>query len=320
MTAVRLRLICRFRAPLISQVTEKLCSKVFGTLLRRLRKNWSDFLYLRDKSSTGNLLSPSTAPCNPAPGRRLLIMRNDTQIDPDTVFLSFDGVFPSLPNQPTAYKEHSSLAQLSQIGSPLSRLDGDHLRLVEPSGSPPKKRWGLLRNILPFSSPLSDSLRLEDGADTPKPTSGTVTPGSPADNGEDLNGNPTQNKARPTSKDAGTKQETPQHRCRSFKFSLEWIEKPNYAGKDRRLSPPRLPMPAQMFLQSKASETDHIPDHESGTRSPECSKYSGRALAEWAVVVIECQNFFERRKAEGVPTDELVETPSLGVETFRKFG
>ncbi|KAH0556428.1 hypothetical protein GP486_005652 [Trichoglossum hirsutum] len=280
--------------------------KIFEALLRRLRKTWSDFLYLRDKCSAENLLPPSTAPCNPAPGRRLLIMRNDTQIDPDAVFLSFDGVFPSLSNQPTAYREHS-------------RLDGDRVRTMEPSDSPPRKRWGLLRNILPFSSPLSDGFKFEDGADTSKPTSSTVTPGSPVDNSEDSNGNPTQ-KATPTSKDVGTKQEASQHRYRSFKFSLEWMEKPNYTGKDRRLSPPRLPMPAQTFLQSKAPETDLIPNQEPGTRPSECSKYSGRALAEWAVVVVECQNFFERRKAEGVPTDEFVETPSLGVETFRKLG
>ena len=50
------------------------------------------------------------------------------------------------------------------------------------------------------------------------------------------------------------------------------------------------------------------------------AKYSGRALAEWALIVIECQNFFERRKEEGVPNNKLVETPTLGVESFRMYG
>jgi hypothetical protein len=323
MMAVRPRLTCRLCAPLTSQATNTLCSKILETLSKRLKKTWSGFLYLRDKCFADNLLPPSTAPCNPAPGRRLLIMRNDTQIDPDAVFLSFDGVFPSLSNQSTAYREHSSLAQLSQADSPLSILDGD--RTLEPSGLPTKKRWGLLRNILPFSSPLSDGLKSEDGADMPRPTSSTVSSGSLMGNDEDVNGNPAPGEAKPTGKDLsvaqhGPKKNASQHRNRSFKFSLEWTEKPSFVGRDRRLSPPRLPMPAQMFLQSRTSEIGHVPSREPEMRPSDYSKYSGRALAEWTLVITECQNFFERRRAEGVPADEFVETPSLGVETFRKLG
>lgn len=48
------------------------------------------------------------------------------------------------------------------------------------------------------------------------------------------------------------------------------------------------------------------------------SKYAGRALAEWAHIVSECDSFFARRRDEGVPTDRMVETPSLGVESFRR--
>lgn len=48
------------------------------------------------------------------------------------------------------------------------------------------------------------------------------------------------------------------------------------------------------------------------------SKYAGRALAEWAQIVSECDSFFSRRRDEGVPCDRMVETPTLGVESFRK--
>ena len=48
------------------------------------------------------------------------------------------------------------------------------------------------------------------------------------------------------------------------------------------------------------------------------SRYAGRALAEWTIVVGECSSFFERRKGEGVPGDRYVETPTLGVEVLRK--
>lgn len=48
------------------------------------------------------------------------------------------------------------------------------------------------------------------------------------------------------------------------------------------------------------------------------SKYAGRALAEWAHIVSECDSFFARRRDEGVPSDRMVETPTLGVDSFRK--
>ncbi|KAI1318149.1 DUF1765-domain-containing protein [Xylariaceae sp. FL0255] len=47
-------------------------------------------------------------------------------------------------------------------------------------------------------------------------------------------------------------------------------------------------------------------------------KYSGRALAEWSLIVAECNNFIDRRRDEGVLGIGEVEVPSLGVEGFRK--
>lgn len=49
------------------------------------------------------------------------------------------------------------------------------------------------------------------------------------------------------------------------------------------------------------------------------SKYAGRALAEWAAIVGECNNFVERRRSEGVPALKWMEVPTLGMEGFRKF-
>ncbi|KAI5865186.1 DUF1765-domain-containing protein [Durotheca rogersii] len=49
-------------------------------------------------------------------------------------------------------------------------------------------------------------------------------------------------------------------------------------------------------------------------------KYAGRALAEWSLVVAECNSFVDRRREEGVPRLCEVEVPALGVEGFRKIG
>ncbi|KAI8623001.1 DUF1765-domain-containing protein [Xylariaceae sp. FL1651] len=48
-------------------------------------------------------------------------------------------------------------------------------------------------------------------------------------------------------------------------------------------------------------------------------KYAGRALAEWSLVVAECNSFVERRRDEGVLGLYDVEVPVLGVEGFRKI-
>lgn len=48
------------------------------------------------------------------------------------------------------------------------------------------------------------------------------------------------------------------------------------------------------------------------------AKYSGRALAEWSLVVAECNSFSDRRLEEGVLGLSDVEVPSLEVEGFRK--
>ena len=47
--------------------------------------------------------------------------------------------------------------------------------------------------------------------------------------------------------------------------------------------------------------------------------YAGRALAEWAQVVFECNSFIDRRRDEGVEDIGAVEVPMLGVEGFRRL-
>lgn len=48
--------------------------------------------------------------------------------------------------------------------------------------------------------------------------------------------------------------------------------------------------------------------------------YSGRALAEWSVVVHECNVFVERRREEGVLALADVEVPELAIENYRRVG
>jgi len=126
----------------------------------------------------------------------------------------------------------------------------------------------------------------------------------------------------PGSRSVSTMSGTGTHRNFSFKFSLDFHPNVKAPGQIR-LFPPRLPKPAQEFLQSqcaKANGAQHMQAVEPKDRSRERARYTGRALAEWMMVVGECQSFFERRKSEGVPENRFVETPTLGVEVFKRGG
>lgn len=103
----------------------------------------------------------------------------------------------------------------------------------------------------------------------------------------------------------------------NFKFSLEYLERP-VVGRERPISPPRLALSTAKAIgevEEEAPETITTPGSLAGRHWT----YVGRALAEWAMVIVEYENFFERRKMEGRETARDVETPILAVDSLRKL-
>lgn len=105
----------------------------------------------------------------------------------------------------------------------------------------------------------------------------------------------------------------------TFKFSLEWWNQP-LLGIPNRV-PTRLPNPAQTYIETKFGQQ---PNYIAVSDSPEVTpkhnwKYAGRALAEWNCIVVELENFYERRKNEGRLTLADIETPTLGMEGLKKL-
>lgn len=239
-----------------------------------------------------DLAQPCTIPCSPAPSRCLVIIRTDNQALSGGAFSTFDKFLSqNLMNQGSPYQKNSSV--LNTIPGP----DAPALGGV-------KKRWSLLKNILPFGTP---------GNDRP----GEVTPPQ----------TPEESHTPPNAQQpGGGGPATPPHQTFSFKFSLEWSDtRQNSAQKPRRLVAPTLPFGAQQVLDEKRSQANTTKYEDVKPVKPvgeaaSTARYSGRALSEWAQVLMECRNFFVRRKQEGVPRDALVETPTMGVETFRMMG
>lgn len=233
---------------------------------------------------------PSSAPCSPAPERRLIIIRTDGHLIPPSLVNSFDR-FPSPGglSQITPYKRHSSiLNNLPTADAPTQN----------------RKRWSILKTLL--GTPANS-----------RP--GEVTPPA-SEETSSLDTSSVDSLSIRTATGGKTIASTPPHQAFSFKFSLEWLDRPTWPSKNRQLSAPTLPAPAQILLQIHRGVKAEIHPVKPAAEELRTAKYSGRALAEWALVVIECQNFFERRKEEGVPNNKLVETPTLGVESFRMCG
>ena len=273
----------------------------------RLNENWCLFLNHQASAQKHNIAKLSTAPCSPAPSRCLLIMRDDTQRAPSGMFLTFEDILSSTANSEVdPYRKQSSREFLpGYVSEPLRY-----------QASMSKTRWNFLKSVMSFgsanegtskeASPCVKNLpgvKHRENRYVPKKVYPTNSPNAIPDAME-----------RPRGASGA------QHATLSFKFSLEWVDHSDSSMiQDRHLYPPKMPFPALLsrkpaLLYDKGGYVGR--DLEGPASGP--SKYAGRALAEWAILIDECQKFFDRRKAEGVPSFHQVETPMLSVDPFRK--
>ncbi|KAL9598379.1 MAG: hypothetical protein Q9219_004541 [cf. Caloplaca sp. 3 TL-2023] len=294
--AYYMRLLC-WRIGRLGGSDVELDRLILSTLYIRLHGAWSSVLHLQDVSLVKGYPRLSTAPCSPAPSRRLSIIRNDSQRTPGGMFLTFDSILsPSSSTVATAYERHGSLR--TQTGGQVSR----------DSESPPtmgRKSWSFLKNMIPFANLGEVQDKSVSGADRAKGIN-TVT---------QVGVHETQSHETSNLKDGTI------FRAHSFKFSLEWVhdEKTPF-GKERQLCPPRLPLSSSNSLRPPDFSGPESDSFKSRAITTTHYKYTGRALAEWDLLIDEFRDFFDRRLAQGVPSNSLVETPTLGVETFRQHG
>lgn len=269
-------------------------------LAHRLNDTWKGFLAFQQQASGSGGPRLSTAkPCSPAPSREFLIIRNDSQPTTGNMFLTFDSILSSSPStQATAYESYGSLDVL--MGAHASRAS----RTPKGMG---KKSWALLKNMIPFAASSTESFR-----DTTRQNTVNVNHSKTS----------LQNKAngRLDSK-VPDGREAVAFQAHSFKFSLEWSgDDRTTFGRERQLCQPQLPLSRTNSLQPSGPGEETLDHSEQRDVTAGLAKYAGASLAEWDLLIIECQDFFRRRRAEGIPNDSLVETPTLGVETFRRPG
>lgn len=282
---------------------------ILETLQERLHRTWSHYIYLCDKADRESTLRPEAYPCHPAPGRRLLIVRTDNIMNPGGSFLTFDGLMKDA-NIQMARRSAAAPGLIENIDlrpdSSSSNLDSDQ----EPST---KGLFGALKKLIGGGGGGGGGKKSypKDKGTSPASRDPPIPP-SPIKSA--TNASITE---VPTTIETAT--EKPTHRSLTFKFSLELYPsiKPHA---QMRLFPPRLPGPAHQLLQERSNVVSSAPGPvQPQGASMATARYAGRALAEWTVVVGECGSFFDRRLKEGVPGRKWVETPTLGVENFKRL-
>lgn len=277
----------------------------------RLRSIWSHYLWLQEEAERKQIVYPSTQACNPAPGRRFLIIRNDNPIVANNgPFLSFDGVVQN-PHQRKPTPASTSIPE-AEI-RPASALSADSSDF--PDEDPGKGKWNILRSLIGGGSKQtakakSPAASIKDKENSSKTSSANSSTDALSTTASAVSEPPVSTPAPPPST----------HRTYNFRFSLEWVDKRFGTYHNMRLQPPKLPAPAHNLLQSRGINTEPVLSTPPTGAAVTSSTYAGRALAEWTFVSHECQNFFDRRKNEGVPTNRQVETPTLNVEAFRRPG
>jgi hypothetical protein len=286
-----------------------MCSAIKRVLSDRLRSIWSHYLWLYEEAEHNQSVFPSTTACNPAPGRRFLIIRNDTPIVANNgPFLSFDGVVQN-PRQRKP-SPSNPVPPEPEVFRPTSAMSTDSHDFPDEDTS--KGKWNILKSV--FGGTSKQAAKAKASSSTKDKENATKIP---------------EVKPTPEVTEKPAFVETPSlaplptsntHRSYSFRFSLEWVDKRFGTYQNMRLQPPRLPLPAQILLQQKGINIDAVVSAQPIGSAATSSRYAGRALAEWTFVSHECQNFFDRRKNEGVPVNRQVETPTLNVEAFRRPG
>lgn len=306
--------------------------RILKTLFFRVQESWAHLQYTSEEAVKHKSHLPSTAPDNPVPGRRLLIIRIDSPPSTAQSEMSFPLV-PAKPKRAAStppLKKDDWSASYTQLVSKLSTTIEDGLEQG-------KRRSGFFRGLASKSADdLPASHAPSSDVSESQPVNSSSSSGIVADSRASMyearpsETRPSEAKVSMFSQLSalnarGHKYTGPAQSVKpmqptpaAFKFSLEPVDRGLIA--DMELSPPRLPLAAYMALQSQPSFVADTPPSKPMGSAAESARYAGRALAEWSLTVNECQNFFERRRKEGVASNCLVETPILGVESFRRPG
>ncbi|KAL2133921.1 hypothetical protein VTI74DRAFT_1395 [Chaetomium olivicolor] len=281
--AYYMRLLC-WRVCRDSGSPNEVDIKIFLVVAQRLKTVWSHYLWLKQDAEAKGRMHPSTAPSYPAPGKRFLIIRTEVQPPQHPLHLGFDSFSSTFPTTETTFDYLLPTVQNDDSGANAGKTDNLSF----------KKRWSLLGKVLPFGGsqdgPVSGSKRTweEELEQARRDTAASRL----ANRGERLNhlrplGPPTPPKqgsstaVSPSSDSGSSTGSSPLFDANTFvfRFTLTWQTGPGGAPmpcgpmRDRILTRPRLPAPAQARVSARSAglsngDANGIPVHRSESPPP----------------------------------------------------
>ncbi|CAK7211967.1 hypothetical protein SBRCBS47491_001303 [Sporothrix bragantina] len=331
--AYYMRLLC-WRMCRDAGSSNELDAKIFQLVSQRLKTVWSHYLWLKNKSDIDGTLPPSTAPSLPQPGKRFMIVRTEVTMPqpgllvnalantgagrnnrPATTFdalaSSVNGINPSSNVGPVSFGSEPGTSGLSLTAS--STTDDK-----KADASSAKKKWSLLGKVLNLTSkPPSD----EEFEQMRRDTAVAIT-ASKQQSGNGNGGPALPSKSSPAPRRLGSPPSDSDSSTGStpvfdasqfvFKFALHNIPWQGFGGgqgeimlppayRERVLTRPRLPAPAQARVSSRMAATgrrSESPPPPAAGLPPITRRVSGFATGG---LINEARN---ANPAESVPLDD----------------
>ncbi|WQF84889.1 hypothetical protein CDEST_09903 [Colletotrichum destructivum] len=249
-----MRLLC-WRICRDSGCANEVDAQIFVAAAGRLKTVWAHYLYIRNTADAAGKLPPSTSPCLPTPGKKFMIIRTEVNIPQPGYF-----------NQP-----FDSFAKIVNGDGVVATPTPPEPKEVVAKADNSKKRWSLLGKVLSLGGNGSDS---EDNSDTPRKEASS----KPATISKRRQGGPplppkistSTASATTTSSDGSSPGASPifMEQKFVFKFTLTWQPPAVIQPRDRILTRPRLPAPAQAWVSARSRSGSTPPPMPAGLPDP----------------------------------------------------
>ncbi|GKT40161.1 UPF0613 protein PB24D3.06c [Colletotrichum spaethianum] len=230
-------------------------AQIFVVAATRLKTVWAHYLYLRNAADATGKLPPSTSPCLPTPGKKLMIIRTEVNIPQPGYF-----------NQP-----FDSFSKIVNGEGVVATPAPPETKEVVLKADNSKKRWSLLGKVLSLGGNGSDS---EDNSETSR----KEAPSKPSALSKRRQGGPplppkistSTASAVTTASDGSSPGASPifMEQKFVFKFTLTWQPPAVTQPRDRILTRPRLPAPAQAWVSARSRSGSSPPPPPAGLPDP----------------------------------------------------
>ncbi|KZL65735.1 UF0592 membrane protein [Colletotrichum tofieldiae] len=230
-------------------------AQIFVAAAARLKTVWAHYLYLRNAADAAGKLPPSTSPCLPTPGKKFMIIRTEVNIPQPGYF-----------NQP-----FDSFSKIVNGEGVVANSTPPEPKEVVVKADNSKKRWSLLGKVLSLGGNGSDS---EDNGEPSR----KEAPSKPSTLSKRRQGGPplppkistSTASAVTTSSDGSSPGASPifMEQKFVFKFTLTWQPPAVTQPRDRLLTRPRLPAPAQAWVSARSRSGSSPPPLPAGLPDP----------------------------------------------------